>query len=114
MTYIEPCDECPGETWSHPLALGKRKRTETEKDYKPGPDALPFSVRPTTPAAWTDLGDGLKVRSHDAAWLKSTGVPNVGVRMSGAYDNRATIVAPSSRVLDALAAYPCEAIVVYS
>ena len=103
VTYIEPCDECPGETWSHPLALGKRKRTETEKDYKPGPDALPFSVRPTTPAAWTDLGDGLKVRSHDAAWLKSTGVPNVGVRMSGAYDNRATIVAPSSRVLDALA-----------
>ena len=57
----------------------------------------------TTPAAWTDLGGGLKVRSHDAAWLTSTGVPNVGVRMSGAYDNRATIVAPSSRVLDALA-----------
>ena len=79
------------------------KRAETEEDYKPGLDALPFSVRPTTPAAWTDLGDGLKVRSHDATWLKSTGVPNVGVRMSGAYDNRATIVAPSSRVLDALA-----------
>ena len=73
-----------------------------EEDYKPGLDALPFSVRATTPATWTDLGDGLKVRSHDAAWLTSTGVPNVGVRMSGAYDNRATIVAPSSRVLDAL------------
>ena len=116
MTYIEPCDECPGETWSHPLALGKRKRTEREEDYKPGPDALPFSVRPTTPAAWTDLGDGLKVRSHDAAWLKSTGVPNVGVRMSGAYDNRATIVGPSSRVLDALASGASDgaSLVVYS
>ena len=66
-------------------------------------DALPFSVRATTPTAWTDLGGGLKVRNHDAAWLTSTGVPNVGVRMSGGYDNRATIVAPSSRVLDALA-----------
>ena len=28
--------------------------------------------------------------------------PNVGVRMCGGYDNRATIVAPSSRVLDTL------------
>ena len=92
------------------------KRAETEEDYKPGLDALPFSVRPTTPAAWTDLGDGLKVRSHDAAWLKSTGVPNVGVRMSGAYDNRATIVAPSSRVLDALASGASDeaSLVVYS
>ena len=88
--------------WAHRPQC-KRKRAEAEEDYKPGLDALPFSVRATTPAAWTDLGDGLKVRSHDAAWLKSTGVPNVGVRMSGAYDNRATIVAPSSRVLDALA-----------
>ena len=86
-----------------PLPFGKRKRAEAEEDYKPGLDALPFSVRATTPPAWTDLGRGHKVRSHDAAWLKSTGVPNVGVRMSGAYDNRATIVAPSSRVLDALA-----------
>ena len=102
VTYIEPCDECPGETWSHPLAPGKRKRAEAEEDNKPGLDALPFSVR-TTPAAWTDLGGGLKVRNHDAAWLTSTGVPNVGIRMSGSYDNRATIVAPSSRVLDALA-----------
>ena len=116
VTYIEPCDECPGETWSHPLAPGKRKRTEREEDYKPGPDALPFSVRPTTPAAWTDLGGGLKVRSHDAAWLKSTGVPNVGVRMSGAYDNRATIVGPSSRVLEALTSGASDgaSLVVYS
>ena len=42
--------------------------------------------------------------SGDAAWLTATGVPNVGVRMCGGYDNRATIVAPSSRVLDALRA----------
>ena len=98
------------------LLFGKRKRTEREEDYKPGPDALPFSVRPTTPAAWTDLGGGLKVRSHDAAWLKSTGVPNVGVRMSGAYDNRATIVGPSSRVLAALASGASDgaSLVVYS
>ena len=83
---------------------------------KPRLDALPFSVRATTPAAWTDLGGGLKVRSHDAAWLKSTGVPNVGVRMSGAYDNRATIVAPSSRVLEALASGASDepSLVVYS
>ena len=108
----------PWETSALPCvcAPGKRKRAETEEDYKPGLDALPFSVRPTTPAAWTDLGDGLKVRSHDAAWLKSTGVPNVGVRMSGAYDNRATIVAPSSRVLDALASGASDeaSLVVYS
>ena len=73
-------------------------------------------MRPTTPAAWTDLGGGLKVRSHDAAWLKSTGVPNVGVRMSGAYDNRATIVAPSSRVLEALTSGASDepSLVVYS
>ena len=73
-------------------------------------------MRATTPAAWTDLGGGLKVRSHDAAWLTSTGVPNVGVLMSGAYDNRATIVAPSSRVLDALASGASDgaSLVVYS
>eukprot|EP00966_Prymnesium_polylepis_P179437 4154281-Prymnesium_polylepis.1 len=59
VTYIEPCDECPGETWSHPLAPGKRKRAEAEEDYKPGLDALPFSVKATTPTAWTDLGGGL-------------------------------------------------------
>eukprot|EP00966_Prymnesium_polylepis_P100988 2338622-Prymnesium_polylepis.1 len=51
---------------------------------------------------WTDLGEGLKMRKHDAAWLTTTGVPHVGVRMCGGYDYRATIVAPSSRVLDAL------------
>ena len=56
------------------------------------------------PTAWTDLGGGLKVRNHDAAWLTTTGAPNVGVRVCGGYDNRATIVAPSSRVLDALGA----------
>ena len=50
------------------------------------------------------MGDGLKVRKHDAAWLTTTGVPNVVVRLCGGYDNRATIVAPSSRVLDALGA----------
>ena len=83
---------------------GKRKRDEAEEDYKPGLDALPFSVRATTPTAWTDLGGGLKVRNHDAAWLSSTAAPSVGVRMCGGYDNRATIVAPSSRVLDALGA----------
>ena len=102
VTYIEPCDECPGETWSHPLLPGKCKRAEEEEeDYKPGLDALPFSIAPTP---WTDLGGGLKVRNHDAAWLTTTGVPNVGVRTCGGYDNRATIVAPSSRVLDALGA----------
>ena len=102
VTYIEPCDECPGETRSHPLPPGKRKRAEAEEDYKPGLDALPFSVHANKPTAWTDLGGGLKVRKHDAAWLTTTGVPNVGIRMRGGYDNRATIVAPSSRVLDAL------------
>ena len=84
------------------LPLGKRKRDEAEEEYKPGLDALPFSVHTNEPTAWTDLGGGLKVRNHDAAWLTTTGAPNVGVRMSGGYDNRATIVAPSSRVLDAL------------
>ena len=79
VTYIEPCDECPGETWSHPLAARKRKRAEAEEEYKPGLDALPFSVRANEPTAWTDLGGGLKVRKHDAAWLTTTGVPNVGV-----------------------------------
>ena len=101
VTYIEPC-ECPGETCSHPLSLGKRKRYEAEEEHKPGLDALPFLVRPSDQNAWTDLGDGLKVRSHDAEWLRTTGVPSVGVRMCGGYDNRVTIVAPSSRVLDAL------------
>ena len=96
VTYIEPCDEC--------LPLGKRKRDETEEEYKPGLDALPFSVNASKPTPWTDLGGGLKVRKHDAEWLRTTGVPNVGVRMCGGYDNRATIVAPSSRVLDALGA----------
>ena len=74
---------------------------EGEEEYKPGLDAMPFSLKSTP---WTDLGGGLKVRNHDAAWLTTTGVPNVGVRMCGGYDNRATIVAPSSRVLDALGA----------
>ena len=101
VTYIEPCDECPGETWSHPLPPGKRKGAEAEEDYKPGLDALPFSVHANEPTAWTDLGGGLKVRKHDAAWVTTTGVPNVGIRMCGGYDNRATI-APSSRVLDTL------------
>ena len=67
-----------------------------------GLDALPFSVHANEPAAWTDLGEGLKMRKHDAAWLTTTGVPHVGVRMCGGYGNRATIVAPSARVLDAL------------
>ena len=70
----------------------------------PGLDALPFSVDGSKPTPWTDLGGGLKVRKHDAEWLRTTGVPNVGVRLCGGYDNRATIVAPSSRVLDALGA----------
>ena len=54
------------------------------------------------PTPWTGLGGGLKVRKHDAEWLRTTGVPNVGVRLCGGYDNRATIVAPSSNVLLAL------------
>ena len=72
VTYIEPCDECPGETWSHPLPLGKRKRAEAEHEYKPGLDALPYSVHANEPSAWTDLGEGLKMRGHDAAWLTTT------------------------------------------
>ena len=111
LTYIEPCDECPKETWSHPL--GKRKRAEAEEDYKPGLDALPYSHKPSD---WTDLGGGLKVRTHDAAWLKTAGAPNLGVRMCGGYDNRATIVAPSSCVLaaSAIAVGGDERLIVYS
>ena len=80
------------------------QRDEAEEGYKPGLDALPFSVNASKPTPWTDLGGGLKVRKHDAEWLRTTGVPSVGVRLCGGYDNRATIVAPSSRVLDALGA----------
>ena len=111
ISNIKPCDECPGETWSRPLLLSKRKRAETEDEYKPGLDALPFSVS-ADKAAWTDLGEGLKMRDHDAAWLTTTtGLPHLGLRMCGGYDNRATIVAPSSRVLGALGDGP---MVVYS
>ena len=44
----------------------------------------------------------IRIGNWSCSAMSTTGVPNVGVRLCGGYDNRATIVAPSSNVLLAL------------
>ena len=71
----------------------KRTRDDSAKYNKPMPylpKAMPYLPKGDK-EEWTDLGDGLKHRSFDGAFMKDK-LPNIGVRMCGCLGNRVEIV----------------------